>query len=113
MKKIVFFILMTLMPITAQADCAGGSCNNVTIKMLYITSGVTLVGTSGTETGLTNCVPGDGTYVSLSHGQSSADQIYSALLTAYTTKMNVRIRLADTPDNLGQCYIAYVVLENN
>ncbi len=116
MKKILFSLLLaSLFSSTASADCGAGghTCTDVKLDMIYVTSGLTLVQTDGDESLLTNCTSPDGKHVKLSHSHASAEQIYALLLTAYTGKLNVRLRMTDTSGGTGDCYISYAILEKN
>jgi hypothetical protein len=113
MKKFFFTVILFLLPTQAFADCGETTCVNVKITMLYVTSGITHLQTTGTETNLTNCTPEGGSLVSLSHSHGSADKIYAALLSAYVGKLNIRLRFNDTAGGTGACHIQYAVLEGN
>ena len=111
--KYLIVIFFTFISQNALAECSGVDCKNVKLEMLYVQGSNSYIQTSGTETLLDNCVPLGGNLISLDHSHSAADKIYALLLTAYTSKLNVKIRTNDTTNNTGSCSIAYAVLENN
>lgn len=107
MKKILASLLtFSALSTSAYAGCSGGACSDVTIDyILVLNNGTISVGTSGTETDLT-CTASGGKYLAISASASGKNAMYSALLTAQTTKKKLSIRLNDTDD---ACYIAYVM----
>ena len=107
MKKVLMSVLtLGALSISANAACAGKSCNNVDIEKIVVTQTTIFVATSGAETSLTNCTPAANVFITLSSTDVSSKAIYSALLTAQTTKKKVKIRTKDTPG--ATCQIDYM-----
>lgn len=108
------------------AACTGNACSTVTVTLLYVSEdledpnngqGKIFVGTSGTETGLTNCVPAgsSNTLLKLSIVKdafgavsNNYQQIYQLLLAAELSGKPVTIRTKDTPG--AECDIMYVTM---
>ena len=109
MKKILMGVItIGALSISANAACAGNNCTNVDVEKIVVTQATMYIATSGTETALTNCTPVAGVFVTLSSVDASSKSIYSALLTAQTTKKKVKIRTKDTPG--AACQIDYIEL---
>ena len=107
MKKIVASVLlMGALSISANAACAGNNCSNVLIEKIVVTQGTMFIATSGNETGLTNCTPTAGVFISMSSTSPTTKALYSALLTAETTKKKVKVRTKDTPG--AACQVDYI-----
>ena len=107
MKKILVSLLTfgALSTTAFAGSCSGGACNSVTVDyILVLNSGTITVGTSGNETGL-SCTASGGKYLAISANDPGKNAMYSALLTAQTTKKPVSIRVNDS----GNCKIAYVM----
>jgi len=107
MKKILTSLLtFGVLSTSTYANCSGGACSDVTIDfILVLNSGTITVGTSGTEEGLT-CTAAGGKYLAIDSAAVGKNAMYSALLTAQTTKKKLSIRLNDTAD---PCTISYVM----
>ena len=109
MKKILMSaITMGALSISANAACVGNNCSNVDVEKIVVTQATMYIATSGTETGLTNCTPVSGIFITLSSVDAASKAIYSALLTAQTTHKKVKIRTKDTPG--ARCQIDYIEL---
>ena len=107
MKKIIISALaVASIGTSLNAGCTGTTCDQVTITEVLATSwGAITVNTSGTETAL-SCTPFGGKYLYAAADAAGKNAIYSALLTAQTTKKKVRIDV--TADSAGKCQIAYI-----
>ncbi len=92
------------------ASCSGVACNDIKITEIYPTDGHTYIKTDGIEADLGNCVPIGNVYLKLLNTHSSVDRIYSLLLSAYLSNLDVDIRTNDTAGNTGDCTIAYAKL---
>jgi len=106
MKKILISLMaLGTLSTATYADCSGGACSSVKIdSILILSNGSITVGTSGTETGLT-CAAAGGKYLAIDANAVGKNAMYSALLTAQTTKATLSIR---TNDDASACQIAYV-----
>jgi len=107
MKKLLASLFtISALSTGAYAECSAGACSDVTVDfILVLGSGTISVGTSGTETGLT-CTASGGKYLTIATDVEGKPAMYSALLTAQTTKKKLSIRLNDTTD---ACNIVYVI----
>ena len=87
------------------AGCNGGACSNVKINsILILANGSITIGTTGDEKGLTCAAAGD-KYLAIDANAVGKNAMYSALLTAQTTKAKLSIR---TNDDAGVCKVKYV-----
>jgi len=108
MKKLLVSVMTAGVLSTGAyaAGCNAGACSDVTVDFLLILkNGTITVGTSGTETGLT-CNASGGKYLAIAANDPGKNAMYSALLTAQTTKKKISLRLNDTATT---CKIAYVM----
>ena len=106
MKKILISLMaLGTLSTATYAGCNAGACSSVKIEsILILSNGSITVGTSGTETGLT-CTASGGRYLAIDANSIGKNAMYSALLTAQTTKATLSIR---TNDDAGACKITYV-----
>ena len=104
MKKIILSVLtVTALITSANADCIASGCNQINISKLYILfNGDVHITTTGTETNL-NCR--DTSSIRLPHTHKGQKTIYSALLTAQTTKKKVGLQIVE---GSAKCDIAYI-----
>ena len=107
MKKLLISLMaLGTLSTATYAACNAGACSDVTVDfILVLGNGSITVGTSGTETGLT-CAASGGKYLAIPSAAAGKNAMYSALLTAQTTKAKLSIR---TNDDAGACTIAYVM----
>jgi len=107
MKKLLATLVTAgVLSTGAYAACSGGTCSNVKIESLMVlTSGTISVGTTGNERGL-RCSAAGGKYLAIASNAPGKNAMYSALLTAQTTKKAVSLRLNDTG---AACKISYVM----
>jgi len=86
------------------AACTAGSCSD-TIGTLYVTStGVYIRPTAGL-TGLTNCTPLTGGYLTIPTTDPNYSSYYALLLAANFTGQSITLRLTD---NSSPCTVAYM-----
>ncbi len=106
MKKSVLSVLTFIgMTVGANAACTANGCFAVTVETVYITgTGTIHIGTSGDESTLDCTSPGNH-YAVLGNTDPGKNSMYSALLTAKTTKQKVDIRIVN---GSGNCKIAYI-----
>ena len=107
MKKLLVSVITAgALSTGAYADCSGGACSNITVDYLMaLNSGTIVVGTSGDESGL-SCAANGGKYMYIGANVAGKNAMYSALLTAQTTKKQITIR---TNDSSSECNIAYIM----
>lgn len=108
MKKFLLALTIAgLFTTSAYATCASTACQNVEITNVYIQAdGQTFIQTSGDESQLTGCTARANAYVILSATAVGKNQLYSALLTAATTKQKITVMV--TPNTNGECEVAYL-----
>jgi len=107
MKKMITSILIASgITSSVYAGCAGNACLNVDVEKIVVTTSTIFIATSGTETAL-SCTPSAGVFTTLSATEASSKAMYSALLTAQTTKRKVKIRIVNGSPT---CKISYVEL---
>ena len=106
MKKIMMSLIATgALVSSAYAGCTANGCFDVEVETIYITgSGTIHIGTSGDESALDCTSPGNH-YAVLGNTDAGKNSMYSALLTAKTTKQKVSIRIVN---GSGNCKIAYI-----
>jgi len=108
-KTLISLMAMGILSTATYAECNAGACSDVTVDfILVLNNGSITVGTSGTETGLT-CAASGGKYLSIPADSVGKNAMYSALLTAQTTKAKLSIRTNDTAD---ACTITYVMAKS-
>jgi hypothetical protein len=101
-------IFISIAPLSAHADCAGNSCSNVYVDILYVNASSSIyVGTSGDET-LLNCEAHAGVYAILDSNHVNADKIYSTLLAAQLANKKVRVRISEGTEG---CRISYITIQ--
>ena len=102
-KALVAIGAMTTM--LNAGSCSGAACMNVNIINIYAqANGETFIQTSGDESALT-CTAPAGAYVHLKANAVGKNTMYSALLTAYTTKQPITVMLVDGSPT---CEISYL-----
>ena len=105
------FVLAAFGAAGANAECQGSSgfsyCDNVQIETVTVDGGTSnWITTTGTEANL-ECTPDSGTSLKIDTTGANADWLLSTILTAYSTKVPVFIRV----NSSGQCLIYYVRLQ--
>ena len=106
-KSILALTIAGLFTTSAYATCASTACQNVEITNIYVQAdGQTFIQTSGDESQLTGCTARAGAYIILSTTAIGKNQIYSALLTAATTKKKITVQVQ--ADGSSECEIAYL-----
>ena len=108
MKKLLIGMIATgALVSSASAACTTNGCFNVEVETVYITgTGTIHIGTSGDESKLDCTSPGNH-YAVLGNTDPGKNSMYSALLTAKTTKKKVGIRIVN---GSGNCKIDYVAM---
>jgi hypothetical protein len=105
MKKVLMSVIaMGAIVVSAEAGCASYGCQGLITSLQVTATGNIQVGTDGTETAM-NCTPVANSYAELDLSEAGGNAIYSALLTAQTTKKPILIRIVEGSSN---CKIAYV-----
>ena len=105
MKKLLIagLSVVSMGSMALAGNCSGTQCNDVLITQVLATSAGTITVTSDAdESGLT-CTTFGGQYMYVAASAPGKNAIYSALLTAKTTKS--RVRFIMTPDSSGYCQI--------
>ena len=111
MKKLLIAGLATaaMTSMAVAGSCSGTQCNGVKITEILATSAGTItVTTDADESGLT-CTTFGGKYVYIAASAPGKNALYSALLTAKTTKNTVRLIM--TPDSSGFCQITTLYVQ--
>jgi hypothetical protein len=111
MKKLLITGLVTaaMTSIAVAGSCSGTQCNYVKItEILATSSGTITVTTDANEVGL-SCTTFGGQYMYISATAPGKNALYSALLTAKTTKDLVRLIM--TPDSNGYCQITTLYIK--
>lgn len=108
MKTIFMGIFLLALPVFTHADCNAGSCIDVKIQEMQVsTDGNVYIQTSGTETAL-NCAPEAGVFIRLNANTDGGKLIFSSLLASQTAGKNVNIRVID---NVSPCQATYVTVK--
>ena len=111
MRKLFFCIVLFLMPTAAYAECVATGCNKVKITMIYVRTAMTIFGTNGTESQLTNCTPDAGKFLVLDNTHDNSEKVYALLLLAYSSNLDVNIVVR--PDDNNLCKIVYAYVGDN
>lgn len=107
-SKIMWFGCLLFISFDAMAECSNTKCNDVKIKEMHVFSdGTVWLGTTGTETNLTNCTT-QSSLIKLDTTTGGGKNIYSALLAAQARDQSVQVR---TMDNVNPCQIVYIITE--
>lgn len=107
LKKICLIIVMFFAK-SVFAECDSNSCDSVKINEMHVFyDGAVWVGTSGTESNLTNCTSSS-SLIKVETATTGGKNIYSALLSAQARDKEVWIR---TMDNVIPCQAHYVVVK--
>jgi len=110
MKKIITGLsAMALATGLYAGSCSGTQCNDVMITEIVPTIyGTISVATDADETAL-SCTALNSKYLYVPNGATGKNAVYSALLTAYTTKKKMRFLVA--PDSNGKCQITTLFVQ--
>ncbi|ESP94166.1 MULTISPECIES: hypothetical protein [Pseudoalteromonas] len=88
----------------SQANtCIKSGCTDIVETLFVNEGGQIYVGTPGNEK-LANCSPVEGTYFTISNSSTNRQEIYSLLLTAYSMRERVQLRVKEGTTG---CTIAY------
>lgn len=91
---------------SAFAACHGYYCQGV-IETMTVTSDAAYIRLAGGTTGLTNCTPYSGGYLTLNRNDADWTVYYATILAAYLAKESITIRPDDSSAN---CTIAYIAV---
>jgi len=105
MKKLLIAGLATatMTSMAVAGSCSGTQCNDVKVTQILATSAGTITVTSDADESGLSCTTFGGQYVYIAADAPGKNALYSALLTAKTTKSSVRFIM--TPDSRGYCQI--------
>jgi len=108
-KLLTGLAIMALTTGAYAGDCAGARCSQVKVTEVAATSwGTIAVATDGTETGL-SCNPSGDKYLYVAAGAEGKNALYSALLTAKTTKTPINVYVKADSQNL--CQITWIAMQ--
>ena len=103
MKKLLLTFLVSTLATGAAFACTSASCSD-TIGVLYVQDGVVYISPTHGLSGLTNCTPVSGTYISLPTTDTNYSSFYALLLAAKLTTQSITIRT----NSGANCTISYV-----
>ena len=111
MKKLLIAGLATatMTSMALAGSCSGTQCNGVKITEILATSAGTITVTSDADESGLSCTTFGGKYVYIAASAAGKNALYSALLTAKTTKTPVRFIL--TPDSSGYCQLTTLYVQ--
>ena len=109
LKAICALLILSVSTIASANQCTTWGCIS-TIEDLYTNAdGYIYIGTPLDEK-IANCTPVSGVYFSLNTASGNAKEIYSSLLTAFTTGKKIQLRIKEGSSN---CEISYVRLNSS
>lgn len=111
MKKLLIAGLATatMTSMALAGSCSGTQCNSVIVTEILATSAGTITVTSDADESGLSCTTFGGQYVYIAATAPGKNALYSALLTAKTTKTPVRFIM--TPDSSGYCQITTLYVQ--
>jgi len=105
MLKLVALSFVAL-PSQVALACASSSCSD-TIGVLYLTDAGIYVQPSHGLSGLTNCTPLSGGYLTVPKGDTNYASYYAFLVTARVMNQSISLRLTD---GSNPCTVTYMTM---